>query len=104
MDIRGYIAEQTGLPVAEVVFKEKQKLPYAIIIDKVNEDGDDHHTRIEEHELAIEFYAARIDRKNEEKIEEAITKQGWKKAKNRVWIASEEMFETIYSIKFVEKR
>lgn len=104
MDIREYIETETGLPVAEVAFKQPQKLPFIIILDKTDEDGDDYHTQIVTHDLAVEFYAQRIDKKNEKKIEAAFAKQAWKATKDREWIGEEKMFETIYTTNFTEKR
>lgn len=104
MDIRAYIEKETGLPTAETVFRQKQKLPFVIVIDKTDEDGDDYHAQIVEHDLAVEFYAQRIDVENEKKMEAAFAKQAWKAGKDRVWIEGERMFETIYTINFTEKR
>lgn len=104
MDIRTYIAKETGLPVAEVAFTKPQKLPFVAFIDRTQEDGDDYHAQIISHDLAVEFYAARIDAENEKKIEAAFAKQKWKVAKDRIWIAEEKMFETIYTTNFTEKR
>lgn len=104
MDIRAYMEAETGIPTAEVAFTHPQKLPFIAILDRTEEDGDDYHTRIVEHDLTVEFYAARIDRRNEDRIEAAFKKSGWKAVKERAWIDREKMFETIYSIEFVEKR
>lgn len=104
MDIRKYIETETGLPTAEVAFTQPQKLPYIAIIDQTEEDGDDYHSQLLIHDLAVEFYAARIDAENEKKIEAAFEKQGWKAKKDRTWISSEKMFETIYTTNFIEKR
>ncbi len=104
MDIREYIEKQTGLPTAEVAFTQPQRLPFVAIIDRTDGDGDDFHTRILNHDLIVEFYAGRIDAENERKIEDAFEKQAWKATKDRTWIATEKMFETIYNIKFSEKR
>lgn len=104
LDVREYIELQTGLPTADVAFINPQKLPFIAIIDKTSEDGDDYHARLVEHDLTVEFYAARIDGLNEQKIETAFAKQGWKSTKERIWINEEKMFETIYNIEFVEKR
>lgn len=93
-----------GLPTAEVAFSQPQKLPYIIILDRTDEDGDDYHTRLLSHELAVEFYAKRIDPQNEKKLEAIFTKQKWKMTKDRAWIDSEKMFETIYTTNFIEKR
>lgn len=104
MDIRAYMETETGIPTAEVAFTQPQKLPFIAVLDRTEEDGDDHHTRVAEHDLTVELYAARIDRRMEERIETAFRKQAWKASKERVWIAGERMFETVYSIEFVEKR
>lgn len=104
MDIRAYIEKETGLPTAEVAFPNEQKLPYVIILDNTGEDGDDYHAQLLSHELAVEFYAQRIDPRNEKKLEDIFKKQKWKVKKARTWIKSEGMFETIYEINFIEKR
>lgn len=104
MDIRAYIETETQLPTAEVAFKESQKLPFIAILDRTDEDGDDYHAQLLSHDLTVEFYAARIDAINEKKIEAAFAKQGWKATKERLWIAEEPMFETIYTTNFTEKR
>lgn len=104
MDIRAYIETETGLPTAEVAFKKPQKLPFIAILDRTDEDGDDYHAQLLSHELTLEFYAERIDKENEEKIEAAFAKQAWKATKDRTWIAEEKMFETIYTTNFIEKR
>ncbi len=104
MDIRADIETETGLPTAEVAFKKPQKLPFIAILDRTDEDGDDYHAQLLSHELTLEFYAERIDKENEEKIEAAFAKQAWKATKDRAWIAEEKMFETIYTTNFIEKR
>lgn len=104
MDIRAYIEAETGLPTAEVAFENPQKLPYIAILDRTDEDGDDFHSQIVSHDLTVELYAARIDPVNEKKIEAAFAKQLWKFSKDRTWIDSEKMFETIYTTNFIEKR
>lgn len=104
MDIRKYIETETGLPTAEVVFTEEPKLPYIAILDKTEGEGDDFHAQLLHHDLTVEFYAARIDVKNEKKIEDAFGKQAWKAKKDRIYISSEKMFETIYTTNFTEKR
>lgn len=104
MDIRAYLEAETGLPTAEVVFTKPQKLPFIVIMDRTEGDGDDYHVRVLSHDLAVEFYSERIDRENERKIEAAFAKQAWKAEKERTWISGEKMFETVYTIKFTEKR
>lgn len=104
MDIRAYIEKETNLPTAEVAFTKPQKLPFVAILDKTDEDGDDYNAQILLHDLTVEFYAQRIDVENEKRIEAAFAKQAWKVTKDRMWIAEEKMFETIYTTNFMEKR
>ena len=104
MDIREYIETVTGISTAEVAFTKPQKLPFIAVIDRTDADGDDFHTRLITHDLTVEFYAERIDAAREGSIESAFEKRAWKASKDRVWINSEKMFETIYSINFTEKR
>ncbi len=104
MDIRAYIEKETNLHTAEVAFTKPQKLPFIAILDSTDEDGDDYNAQILSHDLTVEFYAQRIDMENEKKIEAAFAKQAWKVTKDRVWIAGEKMFETIYKTNFTEKR
>ena len=43
MNIKEYLENETGLPVAEVAFTKPQKLPFIAFIDRTDEDGDDFH-------------------------------------------------------------
>ena len=104
MDIRQYREKETGLPTAEVAFTKPQKLPFIAVIDRTDEEGDDYHAQIIFHDLTVELYADRIDQESEWKLEAAFAKQVWKVTKDRTWIPSEKMFETIYSTNFIEKR
>lgn len=104
MDIRAYLEEKTGLPTAEVEFSKPQKLPFIAILDRTEEDGDDYNAQLLSHDLTVEFYTQRIDEKNEKKIEAAFVRQAWKVKKDRLWIAEDKMFETVYTTNFIEKR
>lgn len=104
MDIRKYIEKETGIPTAEVVFTQTQKLPFIAIIDRTEEDGDDFHTRTIEHDLTVELYTERIDADEERKLENALGEKRWKCTKERMWISTEKMFETVYTTNFMEKR
>lgn len=76
MNIKEYLENETGLPVAEVAFTKPQKLPFIAFIDRTDEDGDDFHAQIISHDLTVEFYAARIDAENEKKDRSGICKAG----------------------------
>ena len=96
-DIKTYLETETELPVADTAFDRPQKLPFVAFIDKTAQDGDDFHARIVEHNLTVEFYAERLDNENEGKLEKAFEKE-------RQWLPDEKMFETIFTMNFIEKR
>ena len=104
MDIRAYFQTETGIPTAEVAFYKPQKLPFAAILDRIEGDGDDYHTRTITHDLTLEYYAERINAEDESKIEAACEKMNWKYTRDRTWLAEEKMFETVYNTNFIEKR
>lgn len=106
MDFEKLIREATGLRTADTVFTKPQKLPFVIFIDKQTTDGDDFHTQVIEHNLTVEFYAERIDKEHEEKLEALFEKQGWKWTRDRQWLPKPDCcFETVYTINnFLEHR
>ncbi len=105
MDFEKLIEEATGLPTADTAFARPQKLPFVIFIDRPTTDGDDFNPRIKEHDLAVEFYAERIDRTNEEALEALFDKMNWKWTRDREYLPKpEDCFVTVYEIQnFFEK-
>ena len=103
MDIVNAIKKETQLPTADTAFANPQKLPFVVILDKTEADGDDYTVRIINHDLAVEFYAERIDKGNEIKLETFFKKQNWKYTKERTWLPDEKCFETIYLMNFKER-
>lgn len=104
-DLVETLNEETQIPTADTAFPEGEAppLPYTVILDKIKGDGDDFHIRLFGHDLAVEFYAERIDRKNEMKLESFFERRNWKYSRERTWIPSEECFETIYQISYSER-
>ena len=94
-DFKTLIENDTQLPTADTAFDKPQKLPFVAFIDKQNRDGDDFHSQIVEHNLTVEFYAERIDKANEKKLEALFEKQGWKFEKDLTWLSDQKCFETI---------
>lgn len=104
MDIESILKSCCGLSVADTVFPKPQKLPYVVFLDKQNTDGDDFNAQITEHNLTVEFYAERIDKKNEKKLEKEFKKQGWKHERDREYLSDQKCFVTVYGIQtFLEK-
>lgn len=64
-DLVETLEKETQIPTADTAFTQPQKLPFTVILDKPAGDGDDFNTRFFNHDLAVEFYAERIDKANE---------------------------------------
>ena len=78
-DFKKLIEESTQIPTADTAFSKAQKLPFAVFLDRQTLDGDDFNKRnTAEHDLAVEFYAERIDATNEKNLEALFLQQGWK--------------------------
>lgn len=102
-DIVEALEKETQIPTADTAFTKPQPLPFTVILDKTESDGDDFHIRLFGHDLAVEFYAERIDRSNEKKLEEFFERRSWKWSRERTWLPDEKCFETIYQISFTER-
>lgn len=102
-DLVEALKRETQIPTADTAFTKEQELPFAVILDKAEGNGDDLHTRLFEHNLAVEFYAERIDKKNEMKLESFFEKRSWKYSRERAWLPDEKCFETIYQISYSER-
>ena len=57
IDFKKMITDATEIPTEDTAFSKPQALPFAVFLDKQQTDGDDFHTRVIHHELAVEFYA-----------------------------------------------
>ena len=79
---------------------------YAVWFDTVTADGPDGMPpRIYAHDVTVELYEPRQDDAAEAALEEAIGAHGltWTKS-DRLWIASEQMYQTIYEFSYIETR
>lgn len=103
IDFKKMIEDATQIPTEDTAFPKPQALPFSVFLDKQQTDGDDFHTRWIKHDLAVEFYAERIDKANETKFEKLFEAQGWKYQKDRTWLPDEKCFETIYLMNFTER-
>lgn len=95
--------------VENVTFKESRFLKppretFAVFLDAVNRRGADDINLITEHDVTIELYAYSPDSESEKRIEKAFDKFGIPYTKDpRVWIQTEQLFQTIYVFDYVEK-
>lgn len=101
-DIRVLLAN-VGVPIAEESFYTAPPLPYLLFMDSRSYRGADSVNKIVEREITLEFYATKITDEIEKKIEIAINQIPVEFTRDRVWIPSEKMYETIYSFSLIEK-
>ena len=85
-DLVETLEKETQIPTADTAFTQPQKLPFTVILDK-----------------PVEFYAERIDKANEKKLEDFFERRNWKWTRERTWLPDEKCFETIYQISFIER-
>lgn len=79
---------------------------YVTWSDDIETDGPDGMPpRIFRHNVTLELYAPKPDPVAEAALEDAMTVRGlhWSK-QERYWIASEQMYQTLYEFFYIEKR
>ena len=97
------LLEQTGLKIGEVAFLKPPALPYIIILEDKEELGADQLNNIINRNLTIEFYSEKINKEKEAEIENLLKSKSLKFKKERVYIDSQKIFETIYTFSIYEK-
>lgn len=97
------ILEQTGLKVGEVAFLKPPALPYIILLENTEELGSDNKNNIVERDITLEFYSEKISKEKEKVIESILKEKLIKFKKERVYIDSQKVFETIYAFSLYEK-
>ena len=96
--------EETGLKVAEDCFLRAQALPQIVFLEKSNCNGADNKVFILERDITVELYSSRINREKENELEEIFIKNYIDFRKNRIWIDSEKVFQTVYDFSLYEKK
>lgn len=96
--------EETGLKVAEDCFLRAPALPYIVFLEKSNCNGGDNKVFILERDITVELYSSRINREKENELEEIFIKNYIDFRKNRIWIDSEKVFQTVYDFSLYEKK
>lgn len=79
---------------------------YVVWSDDIETDGPDGMPpTIFHHAVTLELYASKPDPVAETALEDAMTARGlhWSK-QERYWIASEQMYQTLYEFNYTEKR
>ena len=81
--------EETGLKVAENCFLKPPVLPYIVFLEDLNSSGADNKICLSE---------------KENDLEEILIKNYIEFRKNRTWIDSEKVFQTVYDFNLYEKK
>lgn len=92
--------ESTGLPVTFVLWgKNPPPLPYIVYLTPDSENfGADNMVYHSDVNYDIELYSDKKDPASEVLIEAALAENGIYYEKSEVWIASENMYQVVYSI------
>jgi len=101
-DIRTLL-QSLNIPVAEESFYTAPQLPYLIFMESRTVRGADKKNNIADRDITLEFYAKEIDLLKEAEIDAILNGIPIRFDKDRTWLSSEKMYETIYSFEFTEK-
>lgn len=97
------LLETTGMSVAETCFLKPPSLPYIIFIEEIEFRGSDHKNCIANRDISVELYSTKINKEKENLIEKLLNDKSIEYRKNRTWINSEELFQTVYDFYLIEK-
>lgn len=100
------IMELAGIPARRNRFPKPPAGTYAVWLDYVETDGPDGMPPgIYRHDISIEVYSPKPDDKAELAIEAALCvyNRQWTK-QDRYWLDDEQLYQTVYSFSYIEKR
>ena len=95
--------ETTNLKVFEERVLNPPPLPYVIFTEYNEIGGADNKNCIAIRDISIEFYSINIDRVSESLIETLLNEKAINYTKDRLWIDTEMMFETVFDFTLTEK-
>lgn len=97
----GFVENET---FKETRFLKPPKSTYAIYRDAFERRGGDGRNLIKDHDYTIELYSDRPDPDAEIRLEESLDSLGIEYQKDdRIWIQSEELYQTLYTFNYIEK-
>lgn len=102
LDIETWL-ETTGLKVSEERFVKPPQLPYVIFTENSDIGGADDKNCIVDRSISIELYSLKVDRVSEAKIENLLNLKAIQYSKDRIWIDTETLFETVFDFNLIEK-
>lgn len=100
------ILTAAALPGRRSRFVSPQAERYVVWLDDIETDGPDGMPpSIFRHAVTLELYTSKPDSVAEAALEGAMSVRGlhWSK-QERYWIASEQMYQTLYEFNYIEKR
>lgn len=93
-----------GETFEETQFITPPRDTYAVYLDSFTRRGGDAVNLLKEHSYTVEIYSDFGDPEAEARLEAVLDKYGIEYEKDpRVWIQSEQMFETVYNFDLIEK-
>lgn len=95
--------DTTGLNVSEERFLKPPVLPYIIFTDNSDVSGADNKNCIANRNISVELYSSKVDHVSETLIENLLNEKSTGYKRDRIWIDTEMIFETIYDFNFIEK-
>ncbi|MGH4125098.1 MAG: hypothetical protein ACREV6_19455 [Clostridium sp.] len=101
-DIKTWLGT-TGLKVSEERFLKPPPFPYVIFMDGTEVSGADDKNCIADRSISIELYSLKVDHISEKAIEDLLNEKVIKYKRNRTWLDTEMMFETMYDFNLIEK-
>lgn len=99
-----FLLESLGLPVKENRYLGVMPLPCIIYTDDIETGGADLLNNVITHNIGVELYAEKIDRMNEERIENLLDEMPVRYTRTRNWVESEKFFLTLYTFDFIERK
>lgn len=102
VDIQALL-EPLGIPVNPIRFRKATPLPRVTWLERRTAHGGDDYIALVTRRITIELCAENVDLRMEKRIDSILQDLGVEYDCERVWLESEEMFETIYSFEMEEK-
>jgi hypothetical protein len=102
LDIKTWLGA-TGLKVSEERFLKPPPLPYIVFTENKDVSGSDDKNCIASRDISIELYALKVDHPSEDLIESLLNEKAISFKRDRLWLDTEMMFETVYDFNLVEK-
>lgn len=93
-----------GKTFKETRFLKPPKTTYAVYMDSFTRRGADGLNLIKDHDYTIELYSYTPDPEAEARVEAILDELGLEYSKDdRYWIQEEQLYQVVYTFRFIEK-